>query len=209
MEIITAEQAAEAARGLTFEKVWAALMETRQHQEESQKLVDKTQKQINKTQKQIDKTQKQIDELSRNIGGVSNTLGRMSEGMFSMELHKKFNGLGYPFTKQTPHVMYYENGRVIAEADFLLENGDYAMVVEVKTELKINDVKDHVKRIAAIRKDFDSHGDTRILVGAMAGVTIHEGVQDYAQKQGLYVITQSGDTITVAKLPQGFKAREW
>ena len=36
MEMMTAEQAAEAAKGLTFEKVWAALMESRQQMKESQ-----------------------------------------------------------------------------------------------------------------------------------------------------------------------------
>ena len=35
MEYMTAEQAAEAAKGLTFETVWAALMETRRRMEES------------------------------------------------------------------------------------------------------------------------------------------------------------------------------
>jgi hypothetical protein len=34
MEYMSAEEAAEAAKGLTFEKVWAALMETRQRMEE-------------------------------------------------------------------------------------------------------------------------------------------------------------------------------
>ena len=37
MEYMTAEQAAKAARGLTFEKVWAALMEHRAEQEEAHK----------------------------------------------------------------------------------------------------------------------------------------------------------------------------
>jgi len=214
MEIITAEQAAEAAKGLTFEKVWAALMESRIRMEESQK---ETQKQIDESQKRLEESQKEsqektdkiLAELSKNIGGIGNTLGRMSEGLFSVELHKKFNEIGYPFTKQGPHVKFHENGKVIAEADYFLENGEYAMVVEVKTEVKIDDVDDHMQRIAAIRSYFEAHGDSRRLVGAVAGVMLHENVMNYAQKQGLYAITQSGDSITIADLPKDFKPREW
>ena len=217
MDIITAEQAAEAAKGLTFEKVWAVLMEDRLRMQESQKQMQESQKQMqesyDKTQKQMqesyDKTQRQIDELSKNIGGVGNTLGRLSESMFAVELYKKFNEIGYPFTKQGPHVKFHENGRVVAEADYLLENGDYVMVVEVKTESKIEDVNDHMQRISAIRSYFDAHGDSRTLVGAVACVMLPENVKNYAQKQGLYVITQSGDSITIADYPKGFKAREW
>ena len=59
MERITAEQALEAAKGLTFEKVWAALMESRQLIEESQQ---KTQKQIEETQQQMRESRKQMQE---------------------------------------------------------------------------------------------------------------------------------------------------
>ena len=97
METTTAEQAAEAAKGLTFEVVWAALMENRQQMQEMQK-----------------ESQKRSDE----------------------------------------------------------------------------------SRI-------------RILVGAVAGGSINDNVLEYAQKQGLYVIIQTGDSVAIADRPQGFKAREW
>ena len=180
MEMITAEQAAEAAKGLTFEKVWAALMESRQRVEEfqieSQKRIDKfhiesekrieesriesqkqmresrvesqkqmreiyeqTQKEINDSRQRTDKT---LAELSKNIGGLGNSLGRLTEVLFSADLWVKFNELGYPFNKQGPHVKFYKDRKVLAEADYLLENGEYAMPVEVKTELTTENVND-------------------------------------------------------------------
>ena len=214
MEIITAEQAAEAAKGLTFEKVWAALMEGRLQMENAKKESDKQFQELQKQfQEQMKESQKKTDkiiaDLSKNIGGLGNSLGRLTETIYSMELWKKFNELGYPFTKQGPHVKFIENRKVLAEADFLLENGEYVMVVEVKTELSVDDINEHLQRIADIRRYCDTRGDTRKLVGCVAGGIIQENVLKYALKKGLYVATQTGETVAIADLPQDFKAREW
>ena len=159
MDVITAEQAAEAAKGLTFEKVWAALMESRVRMEEMQK---ETQKQIQESQRQMqelneqtkkkmeesqEETRKIVADLSKNIGGLGNSLGRLTETLFSANLWKKFNELGYPFSKQGPHVKFFDGKKELAEADFLLENGEYAMPVEVKTELTTEDIKEHIQRL--------------------------------------------------------------
>ena len=83
------------------------------------------------------------------------------------------------------------------------------MPVEVKTELTTEDVKEHLQRIEAIREYFDERGDKRKLVGAVAGGVVSENVLKYAQKQGLYVIIQTGDSVAIADIPPDFKAREW
>ena len=242
--IITAEQAAEAAKGLTFEIVWAALMEDRRQMQESQKRIEesrlesqkrmeesrlesqkrmqeskkrmeKSEKRMEKSEKRLQKrmeeTQKAIKELSNNIGGVNNALGRFTESLFSTGLDEIFTELGYTFSKQGPHVKFKDRatGKILAEADYFLEDGEYAMAVEVKTELKEGDVNDHMDRIAVIRAYFDERNDRRTLVGAVAGGIIHENVLKYAQKQGLYVITKRGDSAVIADMPEDFKARKW
>jgi len=232
MEPITAEQAAEAARGLTFEKVWAILLKTdvqlaenyrqiKETQQETARQIkevqQETQKQfresLQETQKQLQESQKRTDkivaDLSKNIGGLGNSLGRFTETMFSTELWKKFNELGFTFTKQGPHVKFIQFGQVIAEVDFFLENGEYALPVEIKTELSIGDVDDHLERIEKIRQYMDERGDTRKLVGAVAGGIISDNIFKYAHKKGLFVIKQTGDSVAVAAAPQGFKPREW
>ncbi|MCL1875624.1 MAG: hypothetical protein FWF87_05135 [Synergistaceae bacterium] len=199
MEMMTAEQAADAAKGLTFEKVWVALMESRQQMIESQQRIDESQQRI----------EKNITDLSKNIGGLGNSLGRLTEAMFSTELWKKFNELGFPFTKQGYHMKFSENEQLLAEADFFLENGEYAMPVEIKTDLSVNDVDEHLERITKIRQYMDMHGDNRKLVGTVAGGIVSENVLKYAQRKGLFVLMQTGDSVAVADIPQGFKAREW
>ena len=184
MESIIAEQAIEEAKGLTFEKVWAALMETRQRSE------------------------REMSELRKQLAGLGVSVGQQTEAMFS-NLCTKFNAYGYNFTGQAPHYKFYEDKRVVAEADYLLENGEYIMAVEVKTKLTEEDVDDHLERISIIRQHKTTHGDRRKIVGAVAGGIVAESTLAYAQKKGLFVIVQSGESVTIANLPEWFKAREW
>jgi hypothetical protein len=91
----------------------------------------------------------------------------------------------------------------------LLENGDYAMPVEIKSELTLEDVDWHIERIEKVREQLDKRGDKRKLVGAVAAMVVGSNVRDYAQKKGLYVLVQSGDTVTLAETSKDFKVREW
>ena len=260
MDELTAEQAAEAAKGLTFEKVWAIVIQTQKMMQDSQaaiqkqtedskKLMDESQKRSEELRKELSektekliadsqrsiadsqrsiaesrrsiaesqrnmadsqrKTEKIVADLSKNIGGLGNTFGRFTEAMFAADLWKKFNELGYTFTKQAPRMKFYENGQVLAEADFFLEDGMYAMPVEIKTELSLSDVDDHLVRIGKIRHYMDTRNDERKLIGAVAGGIVSENVLHYAQRKGLFVIQQTGDSVAIASMPEGFKAREW
>ena len=223
-DMMTAEQAAEAAKGLTFEKVWAALMENRQQMQESQKEMQESRQQMQEshqqmresqqeTQKSMDeslkKMEKNISEVSKKLGKLGNSIGELTEAMFSPELWEKFAEIGLPVTRQSCNVTFTENRQVIAEADVFIENGEFAMPVEIKTKLLDEDVDEHLERMAKIRRYFDARGEKRKLIGAVAGGIVPESVMNRAHKKGLYVIIQSGDSAIIAAAPQGFKAREW
>ena len=241
----SAEQAAESAKNLNFEKVWAALMETR-HQfkdtearfkdtearfkdtearfkdlearfKDTRAMIKENGKQMKKSQddlqKKLDESQKRIEkslsDLSKNLGGLGNMQGRLTEAMFSEGLWEKFRDIGFQFTTQAQNKKFTNNGMVIIEADFFLENGDYAMPVEIKTELTVDDVDDHIIRIQKIRDYMDAKNDNRKLMGAVGGEIVHENVMRYAQKKGFYVLTQSGESVVIASIPENFKPQEW
>jgi hypothetical protein len=67
----------------------------------------------------------------------------------------------------------------------------------------------HMERIAIVRQYMDGRGDTRKLFWAVAGAVVHGNVRRYAQKHGLYVLVQSGESVSLAEAPRGFKAAEW
>ena len=181
MEDITTKQADESVNVNTFENVWAALL----------------------------RLEKNVSDLSKNIGGLGNMQGRLTEAMFEPELAKKFYEIGFNFDSQVSRKVFKENGFFVAEADFFLENGEYAMPVEVKTELSISDIDEHIERLAKIRKYMDARNDNRKLVGAIAGEIVAENVLRYAHKKGLYVLTQTGDSVAIAVAPNNFKRQEW
>ena len=214
MGYMTAEQAIEAAKGLTFEKVWAALMESRRKMDEYDKQrkeeVDKQIKESNlRIEESFRRMEKTVSDLSKNIGGLGNSFGRFTEVMFSSELCDKFNELGYTFNTQANNKRFNKNGRALAEVDSVLENGDYVMLVEIKTDLSIDDVDDHLKRIGIVRQYMDENHDNRKIIGAAAGGIVSVEVRDYAQKCGFFVVVQNGDAVKVADMPGGFTVREW
>ena len=155
------------------------------------------------------RTEKNIADLSKIIGRLGNPFEPFIETIFPAEILKKFDELGFQFKTQANHKRFYEAGRVIAEIDSVLENGDYVMLMEIKTNMSIDDVEEHLERIAIVRKCMDANGDSRKLVGAVAGGIVPESVLNCAQKKGFYVLVQTGDAVAIADMPHGFKAREW
>jgi hypothetical protein len=232
--MMTAAEAAAAAKDLTFEKVWTMFQETdRQIQERSRETDRQIQERSRETDRQIQElsreadrrqaeldrqraelnrlqteTSQQIKELSKNIGGVNNAFGRWAEEMISARLWEKFKTIGYTFTRGGP-IQFWEGPRTVVQVDMLLENGDYAMPVEIKSTLTAEDVDDHIERIGKVREELDKRGDRRKLVGAVAGMVVAGKVREYAQRRGLYVLVQSGDSVALAEVPGTFKVREW
>jgi len=226
MKMMTAEQAAKAAKGLTFEKVWAAMMKSEQRMEEYNRKWKERMEESNREWKEQmaesdrewkeqmaesdRKWKEQMKELSKNIGGISNSLGDLTESMFRHELWKKFKEIGIPVTCQSSDKEFSDHdGRILAEVDIFMENGDCVIAVEIKTRLKMEHVDAHLKRIEIIRRYMDERGDKRKLFGAVAGGSVPKKVMGHAQEQGLYVILQNGESVSIADAPQGFKAREW
>jgi hypothetical protein len=76
--------------------------------------------------------------------------------------------------------------------------------------LQVKDVNEHLKRMDKLRRQADGrqYPQPQKFLGAVAGAIAADNVKEYALKKGLYVIKQSGDTVTIEN-PAGFKPREW
>jgi hypothetical protein len=94
------------------------------------------------------------------------------------------------------------------EIDLFLENGDCAVAVEVKANLKTDDVSDHMNRMEKLRVYADARKDARKFYGAVAGAVMSKEAREFALKNGFYVIAQSGDTMTI-DVPENFKPKAW
>jgi hypothetical protein len=135
-------------------------------------------------------------------------MGEVVEYMVAPNLREKFRELGYDFPKANPNSDVSDKANnIFLEIDVMLENGDKAMLVEVKTKLTTEQVNAHIERLEKMRKYADLHGDKRSFLGAVAGVVMASNVKDYALKQGFFVIEPSGETFNITS-PNN-KPKEW
>jgi len=102
-----------------------------------------------------------------------------------------------------------KTGKIKAEIDLLLENGNTIMAVEIKTRPVINDIEHHIKRLEILRDHRRTvSNDQRKVQEAIAGAIFEDIVKEAVREAGMYVIEQSGDTMKI-DMPEGFVPREW
>jgi hypothetical protein len=204
--------ATQTANSPSFETVWAILQENAQGMKElreSQKDTAASLKETERIMKESAERQKEESaEFNRRLGRYINLFGEFTESMMAANLCEKFTEFGFDFPRANPNV--YVNDRVnqiFMEIDIMLENGDKAMLVEVKTKLTTERVNKHIERLGKMRAYADLRGDKRAFLGAVAGVVVTDEVRNYALNQGFYLIEPSGESFNITP-PQG-QPKEW
>jgi hypothetical protein len=180
----------------TQDEAWAAIRETQQAHKETEKAIKETQQAVKETQQSVKETQQAVKETQKNIGGLNNSLGSIVENILTPGLPQKFKNLGYIFNRIATYK--FAEG-VYAQIDGMLENGELAVAVEVKTTLRQSDIDDHLLRMGKIRKYADEHGDKRQFMGAIAAINTDKSAREYALKKGLFVIEPKGEDVKVTK----------
>jgi hypothetical protein len=204
----------EPQRGLTFEDVWAAIMELRESSKETARIVKENALQMKETEriiKEADReTDRQMKETNRKMGELGYRFGELAEHLVAPSIHEKFNALGYHFDAVFPGGSEIKDpgSDTYVEIDILLQNTECMVAVEVKSKFLEKDVDTHVKRLEILRRWADKHHDQRKIRGAAAGAIMSREVRHYALKAGLYVIVQTGDTVKI-DIPKGFIPRDW
>jgi len=174
-------------KDIGFEQVWATLDRITQRQEE---------------------TAIQMKEYNKRFGDMDNRFGEVVECMISPNLLDKFNNLGLEFqTASTNFKVRDHKNKIYFEIDVFLQNGDVAMLVEIKTNLSINYINEHINRLEKMRTFADLRGDKRHFLGAVAGIVVGDAEREYALENGFYLIEPSGENFNITK-PQG-KPKEW
>jgi hypothetical protein len=185
----------------TFEDVWAALMEHEARQE-------KDAQDLKKWEEKIDRM---IEENNKNLGGLNRSFGEMAEHLVAPGIVKRFNEIGYHFNYIVDGDVKIldESGKILAEINIYLENGDYIIAVEVKSKPAEKDITDHIERLKILKEHRNKYNKgQQIIQGAIAGAIFKEKVKEATLKAGLYVLEQSGDTMKM-EIPPGFKPQEW
>jgi len=196
-------------RGLTFEHVWAALMEDRERQRETALQLKEAQLETDRQLKESrQETDRYIKEIGKRLGDFTNSFGEVVEHMISPNLLEKFKALGFDFEEaSTRHKIRNKKYDISFEIDVFLQNGDNAMLVEIKSNLTISDINKHLIRLEKMRRWADLRGDKRHFLGAVAGIAVENEAKEYALNQGFFFIDPSGENFNITS-PNG-KPKEW
>jgi hypothetical protein len=201
--------AIQTANPPTFESVWAALQETDRIVKENAKEM----KEFRESQKETERLMKEDsqrlkDELNAKIGSLTNLFGDVTEAMVAPKICEKFEEFGLYFPKANPNSRINDKvNKISFEVDIMLENGEKAMLIEVKTKLTVDRINYHLNRLEKMSNYANLHGDKRTFLGAVAGIVVTDEVREYALSQGLYFIEYAGENFYITA-PNG-KPKEW
>jgi len=173
----------------TFEQLMASIRESREE--------------IREMREQMREMREQTKENERRYGRLSDRIGQLVQAMVQGGIIRMFRDLGYKFAVCNPNYNFgNEELDIYGEVDLFLENGEFALLVEVKTNLSVDDVKEHQERLEKFRLVADVRNDKRRFIAAVGGGVIQKNVRDFALKQGMFVVQQSGDNVEIL-VPEG------
>ena len=184
---------------LTFEKVWRMFQETDKMFKETEKRFKDIEQSFKEMEKRSKETDLKIDKLAKLYGGVSENSRDVAEEFFRRGLEVRDSLFGIPYDQVAR--LQKKTRQLQGEFDIVLYNGDYMVVIEVKYKLHPDDVEDFVNRkLPAFKPLFPEYADKE-LIGAVAAMSVPSSSYELAEKNGLLVLTQSGENISVMNPP--------
>ena len=156
------------------------------------KLFKETSAQFKETDARLSQQFKETGEQIRQLEGLfGSQWGKMLEALVKPSALRLFQDWGVDVHRTYERSVSQINGRTM-ELDLLLENGNDVVVVEVKSTLKVADVQEFLVDLEQFLDFFPQHRD-KFVYGAVAGLTIDEYADRYAYRQGLFVLSVTGD----------------
>lgn len=193
-----------------FQKVWdlfaATDRELKELFRETDRRFKETDRRFQETDRQFKETDRKLQQTDKKIDALTGKWGRFVEGLVLPAAKKIFRDRGILIEKVSPRMNAQKNGDAL-EIDVLGVGENYAVMIEVKSTLSVDDVKEHLRDLSRFKTFFPEYADRKLL-GAVAGIVIEEHVSRYAYQQGLFVIAQSGDAVQIINDAK-FRPKEW
>lgn len=196
---------------INFKEIWELFKETDTKFKETDSKFKETDSKFKETDSKFQETATRINELTKQIKEL-NTLftgqwGKLIESLAESGIVKLLQSRGIDITGLTTRAKRAKGGRQI-EIDFLLLNSNELVLGEVKTTLKIQDVRDFLDILPEFLYFFPEYKDYKIY-GAMIGVRIEEYADKYAYRQGLFVFKVGGDDSLTLLNDNTFKPKDF
>lgn len=140
------------------------------------------------------------------VNNLSSRWGRFVENIVAPAALRLFQERGMAVQEVYQRVRS-ARGKLNLEIDILVVDDDVAVVIEVKSRLTQDSVRQVLRTLERFKQAFPHYSSYR-LYGAVAAIEIDKDVDTYAYNQGLFVIQQSGDSVALSNTPD-FKPRHW
>ncbi|MBI3957881.1 MAG: hypothetical protein HY328_03650 [Chloroflexi bacterium] len=207
-------------------EIWKLFRETGEQFREERKQFQEMREQSRETDNRLaqmrmelkEETRERDERLDRRFRETDAALRRL-EGMFGIQWGRMMEALVHPSALQLfrewgidVHESYRRlesrvNGHRM-ELDIVLENANDAVIIEVKSLVKVQDVDDLVTDLQTLLTYFARFAGRRVF-GGIAGLEFAEGADIYAFRQGLFVLALSGEGIVSIKNGSNFRPKDF
>jgi len=165
----------------------------------------KTDEQLKKTDEQLDRTIKKLDDIGRQLGELGLVQGEVAEDLFYRNVKSVFTKRKMTFRNVRRNL----KKKGMAEYDIVAVDGEQVLVIEVKNRLDKRMVDRFVEqKLPKFMEAFPEYRSYRV-IGGMGALVVKDDVGRYAEKSGLYVLTQTDEGGAAILNREGFKAREF
>jgi hypothetical protein len=165
----------------TLEDVWQILRELAESQKD--------------TDRRFKETDRRLKEVTANIGKLGNRLGDFIEEAVRPAAVRLFRERGIEVHEVHQNIRS-QRGDEGLELDLLVVNDEDVVAIECKSNLSLDDVNEHMQRLAKLKRLLPSYANKRVF-GAVAAMVIPDNVAQYAYRKGLYVIGQNGEHLEI------------
>ncbi|MCK9270377.1 MAG: hypothetical protein RBR47_00870 [Bacteroidales bacterium] len=194
----------------SFDQVWRLFQETDKQFRETDKQFRETDKQFWETGRRFQETKKQIRENDRilterfkdtdkkikEISALFTTQwGNLIETLVEGDLVKLLNEKNIRVAQTTERIKGTHEGQNF-EYDIVAINGKEVVIVEVKTTLRADDVKEFHQKIWKAKTYLSQYKDN-IIYGCVAFLKAEEASDRMAEKLGFFVIKATGSSASI------------
>ena len=140
------------------------------------------------------------------VNNLSSRWGRFVENIVAPAVLRLFQERGIAVQEIYQRVRSARDA-INLEVDILAVDDDVAVIVEIKSRLTQNHIRQVLNTLSQFKTAFPHYARYQIH-GAVAAIEIDRDVDTYAANQGLFVIAQAGDSVEISN-DQNFTPRIW
>nr|VFK21673.1 MAG: hypothetical protein BECKLFY1418C_GA0070996_10999 [Candidatus Kentron sp. LFY] len=176
------------------------MQETDRQMRETDRQMRETDRKMQETDRQMRETDRKMQETDRRLKKAEDLFttqwGRLMESLVSGSLIRIFNAKGIPVDDVSTRIKGSRQGHSY-EFDIIVHNGREVIIVEVKTTLRPDDVREFLDKLKNARTWMPRYRDNSIY-GAMAWLQTNAGAEKMVENRGLFSIRAVGDSASLA-----------